>query len=188
MTMNACNVPWPVCPDCLGEPLDGIAAGAWKCPRCRRRFAAGERLPCPDVPTVMVRDTAGGGGLMCRSHGVRARVMIVGSTVEGLDDGALAVAATPLLRAANIRRSAPTAFRPMRRRAWSSSRAPRPTTTTTTAAGSCRLHRRRRAGLRFGVARRRARRRRDGRSPRPTLWRRPPDHRAAPRRDTRSTR
>jgi hypothetical protein len=41
----------------------------------------------------MVRDQFGGGGRMCRSHGVRAKVMLIGGTVEGLDDAALAVAA-----------------------------------------------------------------------------------------------
>ena len=93
MSADACPVPWPVCPDCLGEPLNGIAAIEWRCPRCRRRFATSERMPCPDAATVMIRDTARAGGAMCRSHAVRAHVMIIGSTVEGLDDAALAAAA-----------------------------------------------------------------------------------------------
>lgn len=90
---EVCAVPWPVCPDCLGEPLIS-SAGVSRCPRCRRRFSDGERMPCPDAATVTVRDARGGTGVMCRSHAVRARSMIEGSTVEGLDDAALAVAAT----------------------------------------------------------------------------------------------
>lgn len=93
MSADACNVPWPVCPDCLGEPLVS-SADLSQCPRCRRRWAKTERDPCPDTATVQVRDSSGGCGRMCRSHAVRARAMIVGSAVEGLDDAALAVAVT----------------------------------------------------------------------------------------------
>lgn len=89
--MSVCGIVWPVCPDCLGEPLYS-SAGVSRCPRCLRRFADSERMPCPDAATVMVRDSMGGGGKMCRSHAVRAHAMILNSTVEGLDAAALAVA------------------------------------------------------------------------------------------------
>ena len=92
MSAAVCNVPWPVCPDCLGEPLVS-SGGASRCPRCRRRWSDGERSPCPDDATATVRDTHGSGGAMCRSHATRALAQLVGATVEGLDDGARAVAA-----------------------------------------------------------------------------------------------
>jgi hypothetical protein len=88
-----CGVPWPVCPDCLGEPLTRTAAVAW-CARCRRRWDDGERMPCPDVATVKVCDPYGGGGHMCRSHAVRALAMIIDSTAEGLDATARAVSSS----------------------------------------------------------------------------------------------
>lgn len=93
MSAPVCNVPWPVCPDCLGEPLVS-SGGVSRCPRCRRQWTDVERNPCPDDATAIARDAHGGGGLMCRSHAVRAKAMIIGATVEGLDDAALAVAAS----------------------------------------------------------------------------------------------
>lgn len=90
--MKPCGVPWPICPDCLGEPLY-TSGGSSRCPRCRRRWLDVERNPCPDEQTATVRDTAGGAGPLCRSHAVRAHAQIVGSTVEGLDSAALEIAA-----------------------------------------------------------------------------------------------
>lgn len=84
-----CAVPWPVCPDCLGEPLSS-SGGVAECRLCRERFPVATREPCPDPATVTVT----GGGLasrVCRSHGVRA-VLLVDATVTGLsaEDRALA--------------------------------------------------------------------------------------------------
>lgn len=90
---SACGIAWAVCPDCLGEPLYS-SAGVSRCPRCRRRFADAERMPCPDAATVMLRDSEGGGGRMCRSHAVRGLAQIVDSSAEGLDAAALAIAAS----------------------------------------------------------------------------------------------
>jgi hypothetical protein len=88
-----CGVPWPICPDCLGEPLDR-AQGRSFCPRCRRAWLDEERDPCPDPATSLVRDAQGGELRMCRSHAVRAAVQIVGARAEGLDLAASAVVAT----------------------------------------------------------------------------------------------
>jgi hypothetical protein len=91
--VRACGMVWPVCPDCLGEPLVS-SAGLSRCPRCRRRFAEDDRVPCPDQATAMLIDSGGAGGRMCRSHAVRGHAMVIGSRVEGLDRAALAIVAT----------------------------------------------------------------------------------------------
>lgn len=90
--MKPCGVPWPICPDCLGEPLDS-SGGFSRCPRCRRRWRDASRDPCPDAATATVRDTAGSAGALCISHAVRAAAQIVGATVEGLSAAELAIAA-----------------------------------------------------------------------------------------------
>jgi hypothetical protein len=80
VTFNQCPLSWPVCPDCLGEPLRSTA-GMSSCPRCQRRFPDAARAPCPDVATATIRDGAGTDARMCLSHAVRAAVMIVGSNI-----------------------------------------------------------------------------------------------------------
>lgn len=86
-----CGVPWPVCPDCLGEPLSWSADVA-RCWLCDRRFPAASRTPCSDPATVTI---TGAGELhyLCRSHGVRA-LRLVDAVVVGLSDEDRALALT----------------------------------------------------------------------------------------------
>lgn len=78
-----CDVPWPVCPHCLGEPLQVSAGECW-CVLCERRFLATEREPCSDAATVTVVEVVTGAQHhVCRSHGVRA-TQLHDSRVEGL--------------------------------------------------------------------------------------------------------
>jgi hypothetical protein len=84
-----CPIPWAVCPDCVGQGLSADQRGMF-CPSCRRRFAADEREPCPELATVDVRDQAGTVAHLCRSHAVNAAARMVGATVEGLSAADLA--------------------------------------------------------------------------------------------------
>lgn len=66
-TLERCGLPWPVCPDCLGQDL--IEAGdTARCPSCRRRWPRDEVVPCPWAATARLWDAEGAEVLACRSH------------------------------------------------------------------------------------------------------------------------
>jgi hypothetical protein len=81
-----CAVPWPTCPDCLGEPLFTSGGEQW-CQRCGQRWpAAPLGALCGRTATHRIADTSGGTSCVCDSHAELARRQIVGAVVEALAD------------------------------------------------------------------------------------------------------
>jgi hypothetical protein len=62
-----CGLPWPVCPDDLGQRLSSRASTAW-CPSCGRRWPLDEVEPCPWPGQVRLWDPEGSERVVCRSH------------------------------------------------------------------------------------------------------------------------
>lgn len=65
-----CGVPWPVCPDCLGEGLFASAGEAW-CRRCLRRWKTSEVDPCP-WPAAELLSDGSTTSRVCASHAAHA--------------------------------------------------------------------------------------------------------------------
>jgi hypothetical protein len=62
-----CGLPWPVCPDDLGQRLSSRAGTAW-CPGCSRRWPLAEVEPRPWPGQVRLWDQQGRERVVCRSH------------------------------------------------------------------------------------------------------------------------
>jgi hypothetical protein len=62
-----CGLPWPVCPDGLGQRLSLRAGTAW-CPSCGRGWPLDEVEPCPWPGRVRLWDPEGSERVVCRSH------------------------------------------------------------------------------------------------------------------------
>jgi hypothetical protein len=62
-----CGLPWPVCPEDLGQRLSSRAGTAW-CPGCGRRWPLDEVEPCPWPGQVRLWDQEGSEQVVCRSH------------------------------------------------------------------------------------------------------------------------
>jgi hypothetical protein len=62
-----CGVPWPVCPDCLGQGLS-LIAGRAVCPRCDRAWDQGAVIPCPWPRAAELVDSTGARLSVCASH------------------------------------------------------------------------------------------------------------------------
>lgn len=76
---KACGVPWPVCPDCVGEGLV-TSAGVSRCPKCAREWPASAREPCPDNATHPLVDAVGGHQRVCASHAAHPSATRIGGT------------------------------------------------------------------------------------------------------------
>lgn len=62
-----CGVPWPVCPDCLGQGLS-MMAGRAVCPRCNRAWDERDVIPCPWPRSAELTDGTGATLRVCASH------------------------------------------------------------------------------------------------------------------------
>ena len=76
----ACGLPWPVCPNCLGQGLVSSGRHA-ACPRCRRRWPDLEVDPCPWPAAATVTDRDGAALRLCASHATDAARRLVGARV-----------------------------------------------------------------------------------------------------------
>lgn len=64
--LGTCEVPWPVCPNCIGEGL-ATSAGVSTCRSCGRSWPETDVTPCPRPATTLLTD----GEMVarvCRSH------------------------------------------------------------------------------------------------------------------------
>lgn len=77
---GACGLPWPVCPNCLGQGLVSSGRHA-ACPRCRRRWPDLEVDPCPWPAAATVTDRDGAALRLCASHATDAARRLVGARV-----------------------------------------------------------------------------------------------------------
>lgn len=77
---GACGLPWPVCPNCLGQALVSSGRQSW-CPSCRRRWPDLEVDPCPWPAAATVTDRGGERLRLCASHARDAARRLVGARV-----------------------------------------------------------------------------------------------------------
>jgi hypothetical protein len=76
-----CAVPWPACPNCLGEPLS-TSGRTDRCRRCGGTWPTVGNAVCGRVATHKITDTAGGTSCVCASHAEITRRQIIDAVVE----------------------------------------------------------------------------------------------------------
>ena len=76
-----CGVPWPVCPNCVGQGLT-MTGGRAICPRCDRAWAQAEVVPCPWPRAAELADSSGATLAVCASHAAHpSGANLIGSVV-----------------------------------------------------------------------------------------------------------
>jgi hypothetical protein len=70
--MAVCGIPWPVCPDCLGQELE-VSTETGTCPDCGRTWPVEEVALCPWEARIRLRDVEGSEIVVCCSHSQHPR-------------------------------------------------------------------------------------------------------------------